>query len=105
MLAVGLPVLAWRRGEIDGVVCVGPLECMPNKLAESQLAHAGEAEGLPSLTLSLAGDPVDPAALDAFAFEVHARARARAGRGPGPAVSRNDRPEPAAVEWTGEATG
>jgi hypothetical protein len=32
-----------------------------------------EREGLPSLTLSLNGDPVNTAALDNFAFEVHSR--------------------------------
>ncbi len=105
VLTVGASLLAWRRGEVDAVVSTGPLECMPNKLAESQLAHAGEEEGLLSLTLSLAGDPVDPATLDAFAFEVQARARARAGRRPGPAVSWNDRAQPFGVRWTGEAAG
>ena len=58
------------------MVSVGPLECMPNKLAEAQLHHAAEREGLLSLTLSLNGDPLDEAALDGFAFEVHRRFRA-----------------------------
>ena len=52
----------------DAVVSVGPLECMPNKIAESQFHHVSEREGLLSLTLSLNGDPVDPEILDAFAF-------------------------------------
>jgi hypothetical protein len=73
---------AWRRREVDGVLSVGPLECMPNKLAESQLVHVGEREQLLSLTLSLNGDPVDPESLDAFALEVHARHRARRPAGP-----------------------
>ncbi len=78
VLAVGLPVLQWRRGEIDGAVCVGPLECMPDKLAEAQLSHAREREGLLSLSLSLNGDPVDPDVLDGFAYEVKERfSRAR----------------------------
>jgi predicted CoA-substrate-specific enzyme activase len=77
VLTVGGAVEAWRRKEVDGVLSVGPLECMPNKLAESQLVHVGEREELLSLTLSLNGDPVDPESLDGFALEVHARHRAR----------------------------
>jgi hypothetical protein len=76
VLAVGLPIVQWRRGEIDGAVCVGPLECMPDKLAEAQLVHAREA--LLSMTLSLNGDPVDPEILDGFAYEVKERFRGRA---------------------------
>jgi predicted nucleotide-binding protein (sugar kinase/HSP70/actin superfamily) len=76
LLTIGVPVRAWRRREIDAVVSVGPLECMPNKLAEAQLHHAGEREGLLSLTLNLNGDPLDEAALDGFAWQVHARFRA-----------------------------
>jgi hypothetical protein len=75
VLTVGAAVGAWRGGEVDAVLSVGPLECMPNKLAESFFHHVAEREGLLSLTLSLNGDPVDPEVLDAFAFEVHARAR------------------------------
>ncbi len=77
VLTLGAPLHAWRRREVDAVLSVGPLECMPNKLAESQLVHIGEREGLLSLTLSLNGDPIDPEPLDAFAFEVHQRFRAR----------------------------
>jgi len=79
VLTIGAPVHAWRHREIDAAVSVGPLECMPNKLAESQLHHVAEREGLLSLTLSLNGDPIDPEILDAFAFEVQARFRARNG--------------------------
>jgi predicted nucleotide-binding protein (sugar kinase/HSP70/actin superfamily) len=79
-MTLGLPLRAWRRGELDAVVSVGPLECMPNKIAEAQFAHASEREGLLSLSLSLNGDPVDPEVLDNFAFEVHARWRARRDR-------------------------
>jgi hypothetical protein len=75
LLTIGVPVRAWRRREIDAVVSVGPLECMPNKIAEAQLCHVAEQEGLLSLTLSLNGDPVDPETLDNFAFEVHQRFR------------------------------
>ena len=73
VLTIGGPVDEWRRGRIAAVVSVGPLECMPNKIAEAQLFHAAEKEGLLSLTLSLNGDPADAGALDNFAFAVHAR--------------------------------
>jgi predicted CoA-substrate-specific enzyme activase len=71
VLTIGGPLHEWRHGAIDGVVSVGPLECMPNKIAEAQFYHIAEREGLPSLTLSLNGDPVDPEIIDNFAFEVH----------------------------------
>jgi predicted CoA-substrate-specific enzyme activase len=77
VVGVGLPIHAWRNGWIDGAICVGPLECMPNKLVEAQLVHAYEREGLLSITLSLNGDPVDPEVLDDFAYEVKERFRAR----------------------------
>jgi predicted CoA-substrate-specific enzyme activase len=73
VLTVGVPIHAWRRRQLDAVVSTGPLECMPNKIAESQFFHVAEKEGLLSLSLSLNGDPIDPEVLDNFAFEVHAR--------------------------------
>ncbi len=87
VLTVGVPVHAWRQGAIDAVLSVGPLECMPNKIAEAQFHHVSEREGLLSLTLSLNGDPVDPEVLDGFAFEVHQRFRKRR------------RPAPPAPSW------
>jgi hypothetical protein len=75
VLTLGGPLLAWRQGHVDGVVCAGPHECMPNKIAESQFFHIAEDEGLVSLTLPLNGDPMDAAVLDNFAFEVHSRFR------------------------------
>jgi predicted CoA-substrate-specific enzyme activase len=77
VLTIGVPARAWRHGEIDAVVSVGPLECMPNKIAEAQFHHLAEREGLLSITLSLNGDPIDPEVLDGFAFEVHQRFRRR----------------------------
>jgi predicted CoA-substrate-specific enzyme activase len=77
VLTIGVPVDAWRKGHIDAVLSVGPLECMPNKIAEAQFHHVAEKEGLLSLTLSLNGDPIDPEVLDGFAFEVHQRFRKR----------------------------
>jgi len=80
VLTVGTPLHEWRRGHIAGVVSVGPLECMPTKIAQAQLHHVAEQDGLLSVTLSFNGDPIDRAALDNFAFEVKARAARRGGR-------------------------
>ena len=79
VLTLGGPLHAWRTGQIDAVLSAGPLECMPNKIAEAQFFHVAEQEGLLSLTLSLNGEPVAPDILDNFAFEVHERFRRRAG--------------------------
>ena len=57
---------------------------MPLKVAEAQLFHLGEEEGLKSLTLLPNGDPVDPEVLDNFAFEIHSRYRERHGLEPIP---------------------
>jgi predicted CoA-substrate-specific enzyme activase len=73
VLSLGGPLHAWREGEIDAAVLAGPLECMPNKLAEAQFTHAAEREGLATLTVSMSGEPIDPELLDSFAFEVHRR--------------------------------
>ncbi len=73
VLTLGGPVHEHRHGLIDGVVSVGPLECMPNKIAETQLFHVAEREGLASLTLPLNGDPLDAEVLSSFAFEVRSR--------------------------------
>jgi predicted nucleotide-binding protein (sugar kinase/HSP70/actin superfamily) len=77
VLALGLATHGWREGTHDGVLCVGPLECMPNKLVEAQLVHAAQREGVVSLTLSLNGDPIDPELLDQFAYAVKQRFRER----------------------------
>jgi predicted CoA-substrate-specific enzyme activase len=82
VLTVGAPLHEWRHGLIDATVNVGPLECMPTKIAEAQLHHAAEREGLLSLTLPFNGDPVNEAALDNFAFEVHARFQRRKNHAP-----------------------
>ena len=73
VLSLGGPVHEWRHSLIDGVVNVGPLECMPSKITEAQLFCVGEREGLPSLTISYNGDPADPETIDTFAFEIHRR--------------------------------
>jgi activator of 2-hydroxyglutaryl-CoA dehydratase/predicted nucleotide-binding protein (sugar kinase/HSP70/actin superfamily) len=75
VLTVGAPLYEWQRGKIHGVVNVGPLECMPTKIAEAQFHHMAERDGLINLTLSFNGEPSNTSALDNFAFEVHARFR------------------------------
>jgi len=101
VLTLGSPLVAWRQGRIDGVLSVGPHECMPNKIAEAQFSHIAEREGLPALTLPVNGDPVNPEVLDNFAFEVHARFRRKhqgaeidAG---GPPAGESGREDPAAA--------
>ena len=73
ILTLGGPLYEYRRGRIDGLINVGPLECMPSKIAEAQLQWVARHEGLPSLSLSFNGDPVSLTALDDFAFEVRRR--------------------------------
>jgi predicted CoA-substrate-specific enzyme activase len=80
VLSVGAPLHEWRNGHIDAVVSVGPLECMPTKIAEAQWHHVAERDGVLSLTLAFNGDPVNTAALDNFAFEV--KERFKAGKSP-----------------------
>jgi predicted CoA-substrate-specific enzyme activase len=77
VLTLGSPLHEWREKMIDAVISVGPLECMPNKIAEAQFFHVAEKDGLLNLTLSLNGDTIDPEVLDNFAFEVHSRYQAR----------------------------
>ena len=77
VLTLGGPLHEWRHGAIDGVVSVGPLECMPTKIAESQFFHVAEQEGLLTLTLPVNGDPVDPETIEAFAYEVKRRFQRR----------------------------
>jgi activator of 2-hydroxyglutaryl-CoA dehydratase/predicted nucleotide-binding protein (sugar kinase/HSP70/actin superfamily) len=75
VLTIGGARHQWLAGRIHGVISVGPLECMPNKIAEAHLVHAAEREGILSLTLSLNGDPIEPDALDNFIFDVKSRFR------------------------------
>ena len=73
VLTLGGPTFEHREGHIQGVVSVGPLECMPNKLSETQFFHVAEQEGLLSLTLQLNGEPFDIEVLENFIFEVSER--------------------------------
>jgi activator of 2-hydroxyglutaryl-CoA dehydratase/predicted nucleotide-binding protein (sugar kinase/HSP70/actin superfamily) len=73
VLTVGGPVHEHAQGRIVGVVNIGPLECMPSKIAEAQFFHIAEERGLVPLTLAVNGDPVGPEILDNFAYEVKTR--------------------------------
>ena len=73
VLTLGGPVHEFRHGVIDGVVSVGPLECMPNKISEAQFFHAQRDLGLPFVVLALNGEPLDEKALDHFVYEVRRR--------------------------------
>ncbi|NOZ85054.1 MAG: CoA activase [Deltaproteobacteria bacterium] len=77
ILTLGGPVHEYKQGEITGVVSVGPLECMPSKVAQAQFFHAAEDLGLIPLSISVNGDSVDPEVLDNFVFEVKSRFEAQ----------------------------
>jgi len=101
VLTLGGPLHEYGEGLIDGVLNVGPLECMPSKIAEAQFFHAAEDHRLLSLTLAVNGDPIDPELLDGFIFAVKERFfRQRVGktiRAPEPQLDKprdRERPEP-----------
>ncbi len=77
VLTLGGPLHEWAAGHVDGVLSVGPLECMPAKIAEAQFFHAAEREGVFATTLLVNGDPIDGEAVESFVYEVKARHRAR----------------------------
>lgn len=97
VLTVGCCAHEWHKGAIEGAVSVGPLECMPNKVAEAQFFHLAEREGLLTLTLPMNGDPLDPEVLHSFAFEVKRRHRERLEHASGatPVSSEKGKQEPA----------
>ncbi|MCC6555646.1 MAG: CoA activase [Polyangiaceae bacterium] len=70
-LTVGGPVHEFREDLIQGVVIVGPHECMPCKVAEAQFGKVAEDMRLPYLSVPLNGDPLDTEALDRFAYDIH----------------------------------
>ena len=80
-MTLGTALCAWRAGQIQGTVNVGPLECMPTRISEAQLCHASEREGLPSLTLSFDGEALRAEPLDGFAFAIHERFLAQTTQG------------------------
>ncbi len=70
-LTVGGPLHELHERLIQGVVVVGPHECMPHKIAEAQLGAAGDHMPVPCLAISISGDPIDTEALDRFAYDIH----------------------------------
>ena len=73
VLTLGGPIHEYLHGQIQGVVNVGPLECMPHRIAESQFFHAAEDLGLVACSVAVNGDPLDTQLLENFAYEVHTR--------------------------------
>lgn len=67
VITIGAPILMHQRGEIDGVVVVGPDGCMPTKLAEMQLSRIPE---LPSLFVYSNGDLIDEQKIAGFAWQL-----------------------------------
>jgi predicted CoA-substrate-specific enzyme activase len=76
-LTVGGPLCEFEHGLIDGVVIVGPHECMPCKIAEAQYGLAAERTGIPYLTISVNGDPIDTEVVDRFAYDIRQAALRR----------------------------
>jgi predicted nucleotide-binding protein (sugar kinase/HSP70/actin superfamily) len=70
-LTIGGPVFEFGHGEIQGVIIVGPHECMPCKIAEAQYGEVAEHMKLPYLSIAYNGDPMDEEAIDRFAYDVH----------------------------------
>jgi hypothetical protein len=82
-LTVGGPLAEYAHGLVDGVVIVGPHECMPCKIAEAQYGMAAESIGTPYLSVAVTGEPVEHELIDRFAYDIHERARRRrTGAGP-----------------------
>jgi len=69
-LTIGLPLLLWQKKEIAGTVVVGPFECMPTRIAETQLTLISQRIGLPTLVLSFNGDPLDKDLLESFVWDL-----------------------------------
>lgn len=80
VLTLGGPVHEFHDGLIDGVVSVGPHECMPNKIAEAQYGKVLEDMNLPYLVLAINGDPIDTEALDRFVYDLHEIHRRKLGK-------------------------
>jgi predicted nucleotide-binding protein (sugar kinase/HSP70/actin superfamily) len=81
VLTIGGPLLLHQRGEISGLVCVAPLECLPNKIAESQLFPASEDMGVLTVAVYVNGDLLDAEVLDNFVYEVKKKYAAQRARG------------------------
>ncbi len=69
-LTIGLPLLLWQKKEIAGTVIVGPFECMPTRIGETQLNLISQRMGLPVLTLSFHGELLERDALESFIWDL-----------------------------------
>jgi predicted nucleotide-binding protein (sugar kinase/HSP70/actin superfamily) len=69
-LTIGLPLLMWGKREISGTIVVGPFECMPTRIAETQLSTISRQTGLPVLTLFYNGDPLEKDLLESFIWDL-----------------------------------
>jgi predicted nucleotide-binding protein (sugar kinase/HSP70/actin superfamily) len=69
-LTIGLPLLLWEKREISGTIVVGPFECMPTRIAETQLSLISQQTGLPVLTLFFNGDPLEKDLLESFIWDL-----------------------------------
>lgn len=77
-LTIGLSLLLWKKKEITGAVIVGPFECMPTRIAETQLGLISQQTGLPILSLSFHGEPLEKELLESFVWELRNYANKRA---------------------------
>ena len=69
-LTIGLPLLLWKKREIQGAVIVGPFECMPTRIGETQLNLISQKTGFPVLTLSFYGEPLERDILESFVWDL-----------------------------------
>jgi len=69
-LTIGYPLLLWKKREISGTIVVGPFECMPTRIAETQLSLISQQTGLPVLTLFFNGDPLEKDLLESFIWDL-----------------------------------
>jgi activator of 2-hydroxyglutaryl-CoA dehydratase/predicted nucleotide-binding protein (sugar kinase/HSP70/actin superfamily) len=79
-LTLGGPIHEFRQKLVQGVVVVGPHECMPCRIAEAQYGKVAEDMNIPYLAMALNGDPLDTEELDRFAYDIHEAHRKGLGR-------------------------
>ncbi|MFA5625389.1 MAG: acyl-CoA dehydratase activase-related protein [Bradymonadales bacterium] len=82
-LTLGGAMHEWEHRQIDGVINLGPHECLPSKVAEAQFFHVAEESGLHSLSIHLNGDPVDSSVIEHFVYEVREKFQERVRKNQG----------------------
>lgn len=90
-LTLGGPITEFQHKQVQGVVIVGPHECMPCRIAEAQYGKVAEDMNLPYLSVSLNGDPLDTEAVDRFAYDIHEAHRKGLGKDLASVLSRMGR--------------